>query len=167
MSDTPTTAWPAEGRQHGREAFRQAVRATVAHAATLGVPQMFWCDPDFADWPLTEPGVVASLHTWALGGGRLRMLASDFRGVQAHCARFVHWRRQWDHRFEARSCGKARASELPSVLLAGDHALLRLDAQQGVFVVTTERARRAQTEQTLDSWWQAAVSAFPASTLGL
>lgn len=161
------TAWPPEGRHHGREVFRQAIRDTVAHAAAQGLTQMWWCDPDFHDWPLEELALVEDLQAWALGGGRLRMLASDFAGVQAHQARFVRWRRQWDHRFEARSLGRSRAGEMPSGVLVADRLLLRLDGSSSVFVVTTDRARRAQTEEHWATLWSQAVAAFPASTLGL
>ena len=159
---------PGSGaRLSGRLAFQHAVREAIEQAADHGLPWMFWCDLDFADWPLKERAVVETLQRWALGGGRLRMLASDFRGVQQHAARFVTWRRQWDHRFEARSSGRSRGGDTPCVLLTPEKMLLRLAPEAPVFVWTSDRARRTQMADHLESLWQQSVSAFPATTLGL
>ncbi|NIC41773.1 hypothetical protein [Aquabacterium sp. A08] len=171
MTDQPEhpdpPGWPADGRHSGRADFQQALRACIAQAQAERVGQMWWCDPDFADWPLHEAAVVAQLQAWSLAGGRLRMLASDFRHVQAHAPRFLRWRQLWDHRFEARATGRSRWAETPSLWLGGERLLLRLDAVGSAFFVTTERARRAQTEERLQSLWQQSVVALPASTLGL
>lgn len=139
----------------------------MAQARAQGVSHMWWCDPDFADWPLHEASVVAQLQAWSLAGGRLRMLASDFRHVQAHAPRFLRWRQLWDHRFEARATGRVRWAETPSVWLGGEQVLLRLDPVVNTFVFSTDPARRAQTEEVLQSLWQQSVVALPASTLGL
>lgn len=155
------------GRQQGLHALREAVRQAIALADSQQIGRMLWCDRDFADWPLEERAVVEALQRWALGGGRLEMLASDFRPLQARAARFVQWRRQWDHRFEARALGRQRPDEVPTVLRLGDQMLLGLDAEQRLFVVTADRSRIAQTDEHCRSLWQQAVPAFPASTLGL
>ena len=83
--------------------------------------------------------------------------------LSAAAPRFLRWRQQWDHRFEARATGRSRWAETPSLWLGGDRLLLRLDTGGSAFVVTTERARRAQTEEVLQSLWQQSVAALPAS----
>ena len=164
--DTPESPW-SEGRFDGREAFRQSLRDALAHVRLHQLPWMFWSDPDFEDWPLEERDFVEQLQAWALQGGRLRMLASDFRGVQRRAARFVVWRKQWDPRFEARASGRARVAETPGVLLTPDRMLWRLVPERQVFVVTADRPQRTQISDQLESLWQQSVAAFPATTLGL
>lgn len=157
-----------EGRFSGRESFQDLVRQAVRQAQTQDWPEMVWCDSDFDDWPLGDEALIETLRLWVQAGhGRLRMLGSDFRPVQARCARFVRWRRDHDHRFEARSPGRNRAAETPSVLWTPAWTLIRLDPMHQQMVASTDKVRRAQLRQQLDSLWQQSSIAFPATTLGL
>lgn len=163
---TDATAW-CEGRFDGREAFRQAVRAAVRRAADEGWPSMLWCDADFRDWPLAEQAVCADLQRWAHQGGHLRMMAVDFRSVQSGHHRFVVWRRQWDHRFQARATGRRKLAETPCLLVAPDACLWRADPVHGGFVISADAGLRARWLEQVESLWQQAGVSFPASTLGL
>ena len=87
MSSEAATSLPAlpQGSLQGREAFRQAVRDAIAHAAAAPAQfsQLIFCDPDFADWPLGERAVADALQAWALRGhGQLLLLASRYDEVQ-------------------------------------------------------------------------------------
>ena len=66
-------------------------------------------DPDFADWPLGERAVAESLQAWAASGRSLRLVATHFEGFQRSHARFVTWRRLWDHIVQCRACSGADA----------------------------------------------------------
>ena len=163
---TEDEAW-REGRFEGLEAFRQAIRSAVRRAADEGWSSMLWCDPDFRDWPLGEQAVCADLQRWALRGGQLRMMAADFRHVQSAQHRFVVWRRQWDHRFQARATGRQKHAQTPCHLLAPGAGLWRADPVHGGFVISTDTGLRVRWQETLESLWQQSTVAFPASTLGL
>jgi hypothetical protein len=157
-----------EGRFSGRQEFQALVRQAVLQAQARDWPEMVWCDPDFDDWPLADEALVETLRLWVQDGhGRMRMLASDFRPVQARCARFVRWRRDHDHRFDARSSGRNRAAETPSVLWTPEWVLIRLDPVHQQMVASTDKVRRAQLRQQIDSLWQQSTAGFPATTLGL
>jgi len=155
------------GRHTGREAFRAAVYGALRQAVAESWPWMAWSDPDFKAWPLHEAALVDALHQWCLAGGRLRMLASDFSEIQSHCPRLQVWRRQWDHRLEARASGRARREVTPSLLLTPSAALWLAPADAPVCVMTEDAAQRAQWQQDYESLWQTSTAAFPATTLGL
>ena len=87
MPSEAATSLPAlpQGSLQGREAFRQAVRDAIAHAAAAPAQfsQLIFCDPDFADWPLGERAVADALQAWALRGhGQLLLLANHYDEVQ-------------------------------------------------------------------------------------
>lgn len=159
-------AHPWTGRFEGREAFKHALCLALERSTAAAGAPMLWCDPNFADWPLQDPDVCQRLHVWALAGGRLRLLASDYAGVVA-AARFVTWRRQWDHRIAARCSGRQHAEQTPSVLLLHDAYLWRAEGGGHRFVVSTDLGERTRWQERVESLWQTSVSAFPASTLGL
>jgi hypothetical protein len=58
-----------------RGEFHQALRQTFERAANVGCRELFISDPDFSDWPLSEPAVIDSLTRWALPHRRLTVLA--------------------------------------------------------------------------------------------
>lgn len=129
-------------------------------------PSLWWCDPDFQDWPLEERAVCEALQTWALAGGRLRMLATDFAPLQARAARFVAWRRLFNHRFEARATGRPPTIEVPSLLIAPDAYLWRADNGRS-FVISGDLGERTRWMEQMESLWQQSTPSFPATTLGL
>lgn len=155
------------GRHEGRHAFADLVRQTLAVAEAFAWREWWWCDPDFADWPLGERAVIESLDRWVGQGRRLHMLARDFRPLRQRHARFVQWRVRWDHCFEARACPQAPLDDFPLGIWTPTACWMRLDPVQGVVIATDHPQRRVAFQQDLRAWWSKATPAFPASTLGL
>ena len=169
MSTTPS-AVPAPlptGPWDGRAAFADLVRSAFERAAIEGWPLIILSDPDFADWPLGERRVVDALQAWASRGRQLHLLARDFRPLREQAPRLVQWRVTWDHVVQARSCQGALGDALPSALWSPVWTLERLDSVHSRGVSTAEAKRRVELRERLDSKWERASPAFPASTLGL
>jgi hypothetical protein len=155
------------GRIEGLDAFREAIRLALTEAADAGFQEMFWCDPDFSDWPLGERAVVEALDRWGRSGRRLRLLAGDWGLVRARDARFVRWRATWAHLIEARALGGGRASTLPSLLWSSDGAVERLDPVRSTGRWVAEPSERRMLRERLEECWRRSSVAFPATTLGL
>lgn len=154
-------------RFEGRIAFRQHVRDVLANAAREGARHLFFCDPDFEDWPLDEQSVAEDLHAWARSGRQARLLACRWDTVQRHHARFVEWRRVWSHLVEARACPRADRLAFPSVLATTGVSLERHDCARSVGWAGPGRLQPEPLPEALQAWWQRATPAFPATTLGL
>lgn len=156
-----------EGRFDGREAFDAILRKALAAAAREGWKEIVFSDPDFADWPLGERASIEALQAWSASGRRLVLLAQRFDILERGHARFVPWRRMWDHIIECRATGKAAGSEVPSAIWTPAWFVHRIDPERSRGVSGTDaRARRALRE-SIDECWRIARPAFPASTLGL
>jgi hypothetical protein len=166
MSERVYEALPA-GRFGGREAFRSAIRAAFAAAADQGWSEIRIADADFADWPLDERALDASLRSWARTGRRFVMLARGYDEVVRRHARFVAWRRTWDHIVECRSARHVDAGDFPSLLSAPHWALQRLDVQRCVGVCGETPELRLRVQELLRERLLESVSAFPSTTLGL
>lgn len=164
--DTSMEGLP-EGRLVGRVAFADVIRRAFAKAAEEGWPRMVLCDVDFADWPLGEREVVASLNAWARRGRSLQLLARDYGLLRQMHPRFVQWRTTWAHLVEAQACASAPVGELPSVLWSPAWTLQRLDPLRCTMVVSRSAEQRVALQEQLQPWWLKSTPAFPASTLGL
>jgi hypothetical protein len=156
-----------EGRLQGRQVFADLVAQALVTAAAQGWSRLVLADPDFADWPLGERAVVASLQAWAARGRTLHMIAHDYRAVRERHPRFVQWRVTWSHLFEARACSGVPLGELPSALWSAVWTLERIDVAHGVQIASRLPARRVALGERLDQWWQKGSPSFPAVTLGL
>lgn len=161
------TAPLPEGRFEGRQAFMGLVRQALETAAREGWPALVLSDADFADWPLGERAVVASLNAWAGRGRHLRLIAQDFSAVRLQHPRFVQWRVTWAHLVEAHALTAASAGEVPSALWSSGWTLERLDPLRCVGVGSAEGARRVALRERLDSVWLKGSPSFAATTLGL
>ncbi|MDT8991019.1 hypothetical protein RQP54_09105 [Curvibacter sp. APW13] len=157
----------ASGRFSGPSEFAQCLRDALSQAAAQGWPWMVWSDPDFHDWPLGERLVVEQLNAWAHAGRHLRMLARRYDDVVRLHPRFVTWRQQWDHLIECRVCSHVPGLELPSVLWAPDHAVLRMDLERSIGWRGGERQRLVQIGAEVQECYQHGSVGFPATTLGL
>lgn len=155
---------PIDGRRH----FVQAVHLALGRAADERVRELCLVDPDFVDWPLSEPGVLQALSRWAKPKRRLLLVAQGFDALALRQPRFVAWRRTWAHLISCRAAPELSAGEMPSLLLGSPQASLqRLDT-------STSRGRWLTTEDELRTWrevvdavLQRSEDAFPAHTLGL
>lgn len=154
----------------GRAEFAAAVRAVLADAAAHGTRELWLVDPDFALWPLGERETVALLLRWAQGGPRRRItfVAHGFDDVPRRHPRFVAWRRDWAHVVSCREVSEVDASEVPTLLLAGEGLGVQLLERQHV------RGRWFRDEsnwrmwrEVVDALLQRSSEAFPATTLGL
>ncbi len=152
----------------GRAEFQAAVRAALAEAAVAGWRELWLCDPDFAQWPLGEPGVIDSLSRWAGGARRLKLLALHYDEVSRRHPRWVQWRRQWAHGVECRALPALRAEDVPVLLHARGTLTLHLfDPLRYRGVVSSGAADDLRAREQIDAILQRSVEAFPATTLGL
>ncbi|WP_137919621.1 hypothetical protein [Hydrogenophaga sp. 2FB] len=156
-----------EGRLSGRQLFADLVRQAIATAAREGWPRLVLCDADFADWPLGEREVVASLNAWSARGRSLQLLAREYGVLRQQHPRFVQWRVTWSHLVEAQACPSASADDLPSVLWSPAWTLQRMDTLRCTLVASRSAERRVALQEQVQQWWHRATPAFPASTLGL
>jgi len=157
-----------EGRFDGREAFVDLVRGALSAAAYQGWNEVVFSDPDFADWPLGERASIEALQAWSASGRRLLLLAGRFDLIERGHARFVTWRRTWDHIVECRAAGRTGTpEEVPSAFWTPTWCLHRIDPERSRGVCSSEPRARRDLRESLDERWRQGRPAFPASTLGL
>lgn len=167
MVDTSADLLP-QGRFQGREAFQQLVRDALATAAAQGWREIILSDADFHDWPLGERAVVESLQAWAGSGRRMTLLACNYDEVVRRHARFVQWRRTWDHLLNCRRSPAADRLDLPSTIWSPGWVLHRLDPERCMGVTGVEPERRVLLRESLNEWLHnKSAPGFPATTLGL
>lgn len=156
-----------EGRFDGRESFDALLRNALSAAAEQGWKEIVFSDPDFADWPLGERATIEAMQAWSASGRRLMLLAQRFDILERGHARFVSWRRMWDHIIECRAIGKAAGSEVPSAIWTPTWFVHRIDPERSRGVSGTESRARRELREAIDECWRLGRPAFPASTLGL
>ena len=88
-------------------------------------------------------------------------------GVERQHARFVQWRRMWDHIVQARAVPGEGSSEVPSAFWTPGWSLHRIDPERCRGVCGLEAEARVGLRQALDERFQQGRPAFPASVLGL
>ena len=151
-----------------RGEFLDAIRNAFADAAAEGCREMWICDIDFADWPLSESQVVENLTRWAYAHRKLTVLATTYEEFHRRHARFVEWRRQWSHVVECRQLEEIEPGDMPSLLLAPGIVTVRLlDRARYRASVSIEPADAVHCREVVDAISQRSGEAFPATTLGL
>jgi hypothetical protein len=157
-----------------REDFIQALRSGLQRAAEQGCREMWWCDSDYADWPLSEPAVIDALTRWALPHRRLVMVAANYDEIRHSHARFVQWRIPFSHVLDARQHGEDGQGPqegfpiLPTVMLASSVVTVRLfDKQVWRGSVSHQRADEVRARDLIDAIAQRSVPSFASTTLGL
>ncbi len=169
-SDAAVPAPLPEGRFDGREDFDRLLRTALASAAQQGWKELIFSDPDFADWPLGERASIEALQAWSASGRRLVLLAERFDGVERRHARFVGWRRNWDHIVECRALRVSptqAGSGVPSALWTPSWFLHRIDVERSRGLASADARTRSALRESIEECWRQARPAFPASTLGL
>ncbi len=166
VPESPLPALP-EGRFNGRSEFTDLIRRAFATAAAEGWREIIICDADFADWPLGERELTASLNQWSKTGRKLTMLARNYDEVQRKYARFVTWRRTWSHIVECRGIASMSADDMPSALLGSSWVFERLYRDRCIGIAGAEAARRVALRERLNECLSRSTPAFPATTLGL
>ncbi|MGJ7611057.1 MULTISPECIES: hypothetical protein [unclassified Variovorax] len=157
----------AEGRFDGPEAFDAVLRSALASAARQGWKEIVFSDPDFADWPLGERASIEALQAWSVSGRRFVLLAQRFDVLERTHARFMPWRRMWDHIIECRATGRVAGAEVPSAIWTPTWFVHRIDPERGRGVSGTDAQSRRALREAIDECWRLARPAFAASTLGL
>lgn len=152
----------------GRPAFRDAVRRLLAEAAQSGWRELSWCDPDFADWPLDDAAVLASLSTWLRPHRRLTVVGAGYDDIVRRHPRWVAWRRLWSHGVVCRQADDDIAADLPTLLVAPSGRALRLlDQASHRGFVTSAKPDVAQLQNDFVAVSRRSVDAFGATMLGL
>jgi hypothetical protein len=128
---------------------------------------MVWFDLNYADWPLGERSVEASLQAWSATGRKLTLVAKRFDTVISTHHRFVTWRKQWSHIIEARAVSSASDEEFPSLILSDNWAMQRLQPALCKGVAGSEPKRRVDLRELTNEWLSISSPAFAATTLGL
>lgn len=145
-----------------------ALREALRNADAAGCRTLEWCDVDYVDWPLGEPGVIDVLSHWARPHRRLVMYALSFERLAARHPRWVVWRRRFAHVVSCRALHDVEAAQVPSLLVAPGLGCLRcppIGLRRGAW--SEDSAEMERTRLVLDALAQRSVEAFPATTLGL
>ncbi len=148
-----------------------------AHSAMHGLvadqtaTQLLCFSADFSGWPLQQTSFVRQLELWALRDPRrpaaLRMLALDWSTVRQRFARFATFRRDFAHVIECRQISETRARGLHEMIWTPNRAIYAHTATWMSGEQVRSATRLHAMHQVFEETWQQAVTAFPATTLGL
>lgn len=155
------------GSLQGRIAFEEAVRVSIEQAARRGWEQLCLMDSDFADWPLGERRIQEALLSWSRKGRRMVIMATNFDCLIATHHRFVNWRRQWAHIIECWHCPQADPAHFPSLVLAPEWSLQRVDKLKCLCHASVDNERIENLEELREYWLAKSSPGFPAKVLGL
>jgi len=151
-----------------RGEFLDAVRHAFTDIATQGCREVWICDSDFADWPLSERLVIENLTRWAYAHRKLIVVAESFDEFPRRHSRWVEWRRQWSHVVECRQVDEADAGLLKGLFLAPGALTLRvLDAEHYRASLSFDPTDGTRIRDAVDAVLQRSEEAFPVTTLGL
>lgn len=151
-----------------RSEFQAAVRDALGEAATVGCRELWLVDVDFADWPLGEPAVVASMRAWARPHRKLVVIAQHYDALARRHPRWVEFRRNWSHVVECHANTELEAGKFPCLLYAPERLLLRrFDPARHRGSVVRDAASLVRARETLDAVLQRSTLAFPATVLGV
>jgi len=148
--------------------FHGAVQAAFAEAATRGCREILLCDNDFADWPLSDAGLIEHLVQWAGAHRKLTVLARNFEELARRHSRWVAWRRTWSHVVECRANNELEAGQMPCLLLMPGLLTLRLvDTEHYRGSVSRGAADAVRAREQFDEVVQRSEESFPVTSLGL
>lgn len=151
-----------------RAEFHEALRSAFAQAAQTEAREIVLCDPDFADWPLGEPGVVADLQRWVHARCRLTVYAHSFDEIARRYGRWIAWRRQWSHVVQCRTNSELEAAEFPTLCLVPEVISVRLiDPVLHRGMASHEAGDALVCREAIDAVSQRSTEAFPVTTLGV
>ncbi len=163
-----------EGRYSGLPELRQARLALLLQACEQDAQRILVLDPDFVDWPLSDPALLDALSAWGRGRPRhLEMLAPDFTLATRHHSRFMVWRQRWDHllkigSFEPGEAGTNWPTSVIAVVGGPAAAVLEvLDFEHYRFTIRRQGTDRQLALELFDAIAQRSSASWPLSTLGL
>jgi hypothetical protein len=156
-------------RIESREGFLKTMPRALAAALEDPVRTIWFVDPDFAEWPLDQAGVIEPLQRWLRQPGRrLCLLACRFDGLDRSHPRFSAWRRDWMHAIEARTPADNDGLDLPTLLVDDRRTLMCLWERNPLRGRASRNPAAARIERDrVDAWWQRSEPAWPVRTLGL
>lgn len=164
MSDMPA----ADTLITNRSEFVLALRSALGEAARAGSRELWWCDENFAEWPIGEREVVEQLAQWASSNRRLTVVARGFDEVARRHPRWVEWRRNWSHIVSCRANIEIATGEFPTLLLAAGTVSLRLsDAVRHRGRLDHGAAEAVYCRELIDAVLQRSEEAFSATITGL
>ena len=153
---------------NSRAEFHAAIRTSLAYARQLDAAEIYCTDPTFADWPLNERDVIASLDGWVGSRRRLFVFGHDFSEMGRRQHRFVEWRRRWAHVVQCRSDDELEAEQVPTLLFIPGAVCLRLlDRVRYRGTASDAPVDLAEGRECIDALLQRSTEAFPVTTLGL
>ena len=167
---SPTASEPVDATLHfnTRGEFQATWRLALQRIAAQGCHELWFCDRDYADWPLGERATADLLTQWALSRRRLVLLAAQFDTLQRLHPRWVAWRRQWSHVVQCRQVDAADVAEIPTMVLAPGVLSLRVrDPLRFRGRLSFELADAIRDRDDLDAFLQRSHEAFPVTMLGL
>jgi hypothetical protein len=151
-----------------RAEFRDAVRSCLAQAADAGARDIVMVDPTFADWPLNDMSVVATLARWASSSRSLTLMAHRYEGLPRRHMRFVEWRRNWSHVVRCRCDQDLEEQQIPTLLLVPGRVCLRMvDNVNYRGTMSGKAVDLAAGRETVDALLQRSTESFPVTALGL
>jgi len=163
-----SVAEPTRRAIASRREFHEALRSAFGQAADAQALEILLCDPDFADWPLGERGVVDELTRWAGPRRRLVLVAGSFDAFERRHARWVEWRRMFSHLVECRMNDEIETAQIPTVCLVPGVISVRLqDPVRHRGMASHEASDEQACREAIDAVSQRSLPAYPATTLGL
>ncbi len=151
-----------------RAEFQGALLQAFDTLATAGAREVWLCDENFADWPLSDRAVVALLTQWAASNRKLTLVARTFDEVARRHPRWVEWRRSWSHIVSCRTNVDVASDEFPTLLLGIGAVSVRLsDHVRHRGRLSHDKADEIRCKEQIDAVMQRSEEAFPATTTGL
>lgn len=148
--------------------FQGAIRLAFKQVAEAGVRHVWLLDPNFADWPLSEPAVIEQLSAWAAPHRRLTLVAGNYDDLSRRHARWAEWRRHWSHVVECRHNPEIEVEKIPTLLLAsGVTCVQLLDREHFRGSISGAATNLARARESIDAVLQRSSEAFAVTTLGL
>lgn len=175
MSESRVTLEGEGGRLEGWPDITEGLRQLLIEAFEHKARRVVVLDPDFVQWPWSDPDLLHHLAQWGrLGGRRLEMLAPSYGACARRHPRFLQWRQHFDHlltigSFEPREVGP----EWPACLMAATEGpvlrLLEFEDGRATWARSGPHAavERRSVFDFFDAISQRSTPAWPYTQLGL
>lgn len=152
-----------------RAGFRASLLWGFRLAFDDGARRIVCADPDFAEWPFDDAGLLVGLTAWLKRPQRqLVLLGAGFERLPQRCPRFAAWRSDWLHAVAARQAPEDQAADLPTLMTCDRRASVQLiDARHWRGEACADERIARQRCELLDAVLQRSETAWAGRTLGL
>lgn len=152
-----------------RAGFRAALLWGFQSAFDEDARRIVCVDPDFAEWPWDDAGLLVGLTAWLKRPQRrLVLLAARDDVLPRRCPRFDKWRADWTHAVEGRLAPEEAAADLPVLLCSDRRASVQLlDAEHWRGRSALDARAALLWLQALEPVLQRSQPGFSVRTLGL